>query len=140
MSGLSHAERETFRRIADHLVPEAEGMPAASRVDVHGAGLDRVLELRPELEATFRGALAAVAGLDAEAAARFLGDNEPAAFATVALVASSAYYMAPEVHAALGYPGQRSRPVMPEEEGDYLVDDLLQPVIDRGPIYRPTPR
>jgi hypothetical protein len=139
MGTLTERERETFRRIADHLVPEAEGMPSASQVGVHACGLDRILSLRPELEGELRRALDAATDLEGASAARFLNGNDPEGFGTVALIASSAYYMAPEVHVALGYPGQQSRPVAPEEEGDYLVDDLLQPVIDRGPIYRPTP-
>ena len=39
-------QRETFAGIADYLIPNAEGMPSASEVDVHGAILDRVLGLR----------------------------------------------------------------------------------------------
>jgi hypothetical protein len=45
------AQRATFAALADVLVPAAEGMPAASAVDIAGAGLDRVLRARPDLEA-----------------------------------------------------------------------------------------
>jgi len=140
MADLTDAQRRAFRSIADHLVPPAEGMPAASEVGVADAGVDRILALRPEVAEPLRRALDAVAGLDVEAAVQTLNESDPRGFGAVALAASSAYYMSPAVHAALGYPGQRSRPVTPEEEGDYLADDLLQVVIDRGPIYRPTPR
>ena len=78
-------------------------------------------------------------GLNGKGGAEHLEATDPSALATIGLVASSAYYIAPEVHAALGYPGQQSRPATAEEEDDYLVDGLLQPVIDRGPVYRPTP-
>ena len=61
---LTAAQREAFRRIADHLVPEAEGMPSASQVDVHGAGLARVLELRAELVTELERGLRAVIDLD----------------------------------------------------------------------------
>lgn len=136
---IAERHREAFRRIADHLIPAAEGMPAASEVDVHGAGLETMLTLRPELAPDLARALDAVAALGGPEAVAALAAADPEGLAVVGLVAASAYYMAPSVHAALDYPGQRSRPVQPEEEGDYLEGDLLQAVIDRGPIYRPTP-
>jgi len=54
----------------------------------------------------------------------------------IGLVASSTYHLMPGVRAIMGYRGQEHRPAGEAEEHDYLRDDLLQPVIDRGPIYR----
>jgi len=45
--------------------------------------------------------------------------------------------MNPKVREALGYHGQLPRPIDPHP--DYLDEGLLQQVIARGPIYRPTP-
>ncbi len=145
---LNATDRATFAAIADQLVPEAEGMPSASQVGIQDAPLDRVLDLRPELDEDFRRGLRACANADPATAIERLNQADPAALGAIGLVASAAYYMQPRVRALLGYPGQASRPAEPAEEHDYLKDGprdgprdgLLQVVIDRGPIYRPTPK
>ncbi len=136
---LSAQERETLAAIADHLIPAAESMPSFSEIGAEKTLTARVLELRPELLTDLRRALAQAAGADPAEAAERLNRDDPVALGTLGLVASSAYYLAPEVRQRLAYPGQQSRPASPEEEHDYLRDDLLQPVIDRGPIYREAP-
>jgi hypothetical protein len=84
--------------------------------------------------------LRAAVGRDPEIAARALNSENPKALATIGLIASAAYYMAPKVRELIGYPGQERRPIDPDAPPDYMQDNLLQPVIDRGPIYRPTPK
>jgi hypothetical protein len=131
--------RETFRALADVLIPAAEGMPAASEVGVHEAVLDRILSLRPDLaERFFRGLRAAV-GQTPEAIARKLNQEDPEALSAIGLAAAAAYYMQPRVRALIGYPGQENRPADPDETPEYIANGMLQQVIDRGPIYRPTP-
>src|SRR5581483_11547343 len=56
--------RTTLAALADVLVPEAEGMPAASQVDVHGKWLDRVLRVRPDLAPDLARVLAEARGRD----------------------------------------------------------------------------
>ena len=136
---LSDRDRETFGAIADVLIPAAEGMPAASQIGVQGAALDHVLSLRPELRPALERGLAACAGAEPTAAAEALNRDDPEALGAIGLIASAIYYMDPDVRKRLGYPGQEQRPARDEEEGDYLRDDLLQSVIDRGAIYRRTP-
>ncbi len=133
------ADRARFAAIADHLIPEAEGMPAASAVEVQNAGLDHVLSLRPELADSVLRGLRSGGEEDGGAAAERLNREDPDAMGAIGLVASAAYYMHPEVRRRLGYPGQVQRPVTPAEEDDFRKGGLLQAVIDRGPIYRPTP-
>ncbi len=136
---LSDADRAVFAGVADVLIPAAAGMPSASDVGVQHAPADHVLSLRPELWPDLRRALGKAAGVPPAEAADGLNRDDPAALQAIGTIAAAAYYMDPGVRDRLGYPGQESRPVMPEEEGDYLEDGLLQAVIDRGPIYRPTP-
>jgi len=128
---LSDAERATFSRIADALIPAAHGMPAFSQSDADPVCLDRVLTMRPELLQPLQKALVSAAD---SADADTLNRDDPDAIGVIGLVASSAYYLVPDIRDRLGYPGQTHRPAMEDEEGDYL--DLIQPVIDRGPIYR----
>lgn len=139
MSKITEAQRRIFAALADVLIPAAEGMPSASQVGLEGAPLDQVLSLRPDLHDDFFRALAAAAGKEAAAVLEQLNRDDHKAIGAVGVVASAAYYMHPEVHRLLDYPGQTARPAEPEEENDYMHEDLLQPVIDRGPIYRQAP-
>jgi len=140
MSILTEAERATFAKIVDYLIPEGEGMPSASQVGVPATLLDQVLAARPDLtEALVRG-LRGVSDLPGETAAKRLNDTDPEGFHAVSLAGSGAYYMSPTVRTAIGYPGQESRPFDPETTMDYLHDGMLAPVIARGSIYRKAPK
>jgi hypothetical protein len=138
---LSPLERSTFAAIADYLIPQAEGMPSATQVEVHGPMLDRILSLRPDLQEAFRRGIAKCVNVDATEASNSLNLNDPEAMTAIGLVASAAYYMAPSVRSLIGYPGQESRgDPSPDATPPYVENGLLQKVIDRGPIYKPTPR
>ena len=139
-STLDPALRETFRSIADVLIPSAEGMPAASKVGVHEAPLDHVLALRPDIAEQLLRGLHAAASRPAREAAERLNKEDPEALSAIGLAASAAYYMQPRVRELIGYPGQESRPANPNETLEYVANGMLQQVIDRGPIFRPTPK
>lgn len=141
MSGkLDEALRGTFLALADALIPEAEGMPAASQVGVGGDILDRMLALRPDLRDAFMRGLRTAAGKPAAAAAEALNRDDPAALGAIGLVAAAGYYMSPKVRTLIGYPGQESRPADPDVTPEYVANGMLQQVIDRGPIFKPTPK
>jgi len=137
---LDDTLRRTFLAIADVLIPEAEGMPKASQVGVGGEILDRMLALRPDLREAFLRGLRAASGKPPAAAAETLNRDDPAALGAIGLVASAGYYMSPQVRALIGYPGQESRPGDPDETPEYVANGMLQEVIDRGPIFKPTPK
>ncbi len=139
-SKLDDALRRTFLALADALIPEAEGMPAASQVGVGGDILDRILALRPDLREAFVRGLRAAAGKPAAEAAEALNRDDPAALGAVGLVASAGYYMSPQVRALIGYPGQESRPADPDSPPEYVTNGMLQQVTNRGPIFKPTPK
>lgn len=139
MSMISQAQRKTFAGIADVLIPEAEGMPSATQAGAHQDILDRVVELRPDLRPAFFRGLNAVAGQDPATAAEHLNSNDPEALGAIGTLASAGYYMLPEVRQRIGYPGQENRPIAIEKEPAYIKNGMLQQVIDRGPIFRPTP-
>ena len=48
---LDASQRGSFGELADILIPHAEGMPAATEIDIAGVALDRVLKVRPDLQA-----------------------------------------------------------------------------------------
>ncbi|GAB5469415.1 MAG: hypothetical protein Kilf2KO_24450 [Rhodospirillales bacterium] len=139
MSLVNDSQRAAFAALADLLIPEAEGMPSASQVDLQNAPLDRVVELRPDLRPPFYRAVNAVKAGDPRAVLTDLAENDPEAFGALGVLASAAYYMQPEVRRLIGYPGQENRPVEENYEPEYVTNGMLQEVIDRGPIYRPTP-
>ena len=47
-------------------------------------------------------------------------------------------FMNPDVRRAVGYAGQGAAPIDPRV--DYMEDGLLESVIKRGPVDRPTPK
>jgi hypothetical protein len=137
---LSEELRARLAALADELVPEAEGMPAASAVDVGGRQLDRVVAARPDLvEPLTRGLLRAERVEDVIGWMENLGAQDPEAHDAIAATVVGGYYMHPEVKARLGYPGQVGREVSVGGFPEYVSEGLLERVVERGPIYRPTP-
>jgi hypothetical protein len=137
MNFESH-ERGQLARLADVLIPAAEGHLSASQAGVAEEGLRAVLAARPDLAAPLRTLLIKTQGQEPAVAIAGLQASDPAAFAVLAEVAASAYFLNPQVQAAIGYRGQTPRPMDPRP--DYMDDGLLDSVIRRGPVFRPTPK
>lgn len=135
---FSADERGQFARLADVLIPADERMPSASTAGVASQWLDAVLAARPDLADPLHDLLRKTEGREPEDAVNNLRESDPAAFGVLAEVAAGAYFMNPTVRELIGYSGQAPRPIDPR--ADYMEDGLLESVIRRGPIYRPTPR
>jgi hypothetical protein len=134
---IDKTDRALLGRLADELIPAGVGFPSASSAGVAGAWLDAVLTARPDLEVVLKDLLQkARIGIPAAVVER-LRTDDPGAFGILAEITAAAYFMNPDVQRAIGYSGQDPRPIDPRP--DYLDDDLLEAVIRRGPIYRPTP-
>lgn len=127
-------ERATLAALADVLIPAGAGFPSASEAGVAAEGLDKVLAVRPDLADGLRALLKAARG---RAPAEFVKGLPPEEFGILAELVPGAYFMNPAVLAKLGYAGQTPRAIDPRP--DWLDEGLLQSVIDRGRIYRPTP-
>lgn len=130
-------ERDCFGKIADQLIPSSERMPSASEAGVASHLLDQVIALRPDLENGLHAAIASVDPSDPGNAVETLRATDPNAFGLVAEVVANAYFMNPDVRGAIGYDGQSGKEIDPRP--DYMEDGLLESVIRRGPIFRPTP-
>lgn len=128
------AQRLTLARLADILVPEGLGMPAASTVGVAGDLLDRSLAAAPSLLEPLLALLddVPVDGLDAFV--RRLEVERPDDFAVLSTTVVAAYYLSEDVRELIGYPGQQPNPLSVAAEPDYL--DLLERVYERHPGYR----
>ena len=134
---LTAAQRDLLAALADLLIPAGSGFPSASEAGVATEGLDQLLTVRPDLLEPLQGLLHRANDRSPAELIRELPAHDPAAFGALAESVAGAYFLNPDVRARLKYDGQSGRPIEPRE--DYLEDGLLQSVIDRGPIYRPTP-
>lgn len=130
-------ERVTLAKLADVIIPAGDGFPSASQAGVVEPGLDLVLSFRPDLAIGLKAVLVIASGRSAAEVVAHLRSNDSAGYGVLTEFVSGAYFLNPQVRQLLGYDGQRPRPIDP---GASNIDPaLLQPVIDRGPIYRPTP-
>jgi len=137
---LGEGDREIFAGIADVIVPAWERMPAASAVGVHTHLLDAVLRARPDLADGVREAIEHCRNREANEAINSLYRENRSAFDAFTLVVTGGYYMAENVRALIGYPGQESPEYDPYATAQYLTDGMLERVTRRGAIYRSTPR
>lgn len=139
---VSDTVRTALGTIGDFLIPEAHDMPAASAMGVGADQLDVVLRSRPDLAPLLEDALGDVDLSDVGAFVARLHDHDPAAYDAVTLTIVAGYYMHQEIHDRIGYPGQVAKDVQRMSEREIYLEGLMelaQKVVDRGPIYRPTP-
>jgi hypothetical protein len=134
---ITQAHRTLLASLADVLIPAGVGMPSASEAGVDAAGLDAVLSARPDLIEGLSELLCQIDGQTPETAVVSLRSTNPSLFVLLGEVVAGAYFMNPQVRHTIEYHGQTPRPIDPHP--DYLDNDLLESVIRRGPIYRPTP-
>jgi hypothetical protein len=135
---FTESERKRLAGLADVLIPAADGRLSASEADVAGSGLDQFVATCPEMAAGLRQVLLKVGDEGACKAVETLRINDAATFGVLAEFAAGTYFLNPKVREAIGYAGQIARPIDPAP--DYLDDGLLESVIRRGSIYRPTPQ
>ncbi|MEU0842624.1 hypothetical protein ABZ370_24535 [Streptomyces sp. NPDC005962] len=135
---LIEGDRTLYGALADVLIPSAEGMPSATEADVPGTWLDQALRARPDMYRALRHTLDSARDAPAtpKAVLDHLAEISPADFESFAMLTAGAYYLNPSVRERIGYPGQEDRPAT-EDVDAYL--DLLEHVVDRGPVCRLTP-
>jgi hypothetical protein len=131
---MTEIDREILAGLADALIPEADGMPSASQAGAAGALLDEVLAVRGDLEEPLAQLTAAARGADPAAEVERLRNEDAPLFEALTTAVAGGYFLSADVRERLGYPGQQAKKL--EDDFD---QELLQPVIDRGPIFRPTP-
>jgi hypothetical protein len=137
---LSDEQRKRYAAFADALIAGGAGMPSATEAEVHSVWIDKALAARPDIAPVLIDALGRKG--EASEVLKALQENERPRFDAVAFITAGAYLINPRVRKLLGYPGPQpmKNPALPDEAESYLEDGILDPVINRGPIYRPTPR
>jgi hypothetical protein len=136
---IGDSDRDRLRRFADVLIPAAHGMPSATEVGVADGQLDRVLAVRDDLTEPLLRALARVDPEDHEGSLAQLAHDDVEAYDALLLVVVGGYYIDPGVRRRLGYDGQVPAEVRPEIIPDYVEEGLIEPLLERGPVYRQVP-
>jgi hypothetical protein len=134
-SGLDAARLAILAVVADHLIPEAHGMPSAGQI-VNEARVAFVLGARPDLADPLAAALRPDLGDDP--AARLAVLERDAVDARDALVQTIVfgYYTDAGVRERLGYPGQEAKQLYSWKVPDYVEEGLIEKVLARGPVWR----
>ncbi|MCX6460666.1 MAG: hypothetical protein NTZ03_10200, partial [Actinobacteria bacterium] len=136
---LTSEQRARLAELADTLIAGGAGLPSASQAEVHTVWIDRVFAARPDMESTVREVLSLNG--NAQTLVADLQQSNPDQFTSFAFAIAGAWLINPRVRRELGYPGPvpMRQPALPDEADAYLEDGILDVVIARGPIYRPTP-
>jgi hypothetical protein len=129
--------RDRLRRFADVLIPAAHDMPAASEVGVADGQLDKVLAVRPDLAEPLARAVAGVDPADHVTSLASLRERDRGAHDALLLVVAGGYYIDADVRRRIGYDGQQPVEVRPEIIPNYVEEGLIEPLLARGPVYRP---
>jgi len=138
---LTERELHGLLRAADVLIPESGAAPAASQAPGFESSLDVALVARIdafELIAGHGGRLCSLSDRELAAELRRLAAEEPAVFQPLSTVLAGAYLLIPEVRSAIGYPGQHRKHPQFDEAANEIMDGILDPVIERGSVYRAT--
>jgi hypothetical protein len=125
---FSTGERRRLDRIADVLIPAADGMPSASEAGVGGALLDALVAARPDLADPLRSALAVVT--DDGLSLQSLKECGRSTFATITLVVAGAYYLSPHTRDLLDWHSERGRPLEMGGFPAYVAEGLLDHLVD----------
>jgi hypothetical protein len=133
------AKTDTFRTLADFLIPAYEKKPSFSDFCSYDDAI-RALGFRSDLREAFERALTVVDMKEGpEPALEKLNAEDGQAFSALTTIIIATYYMNPKVRESIGYPGQENVSYDSKATQSYLLDGSLAKVIARGRKYRPTP-
>lgn len=129
---LELRHRDRLSDLADVLFPHAEGMPAASEIDLANAPLDKALRARPDLLAPLLTILDDTRDQPPGKVIPFLASEQPSAFDDLMQVVAGAYYMNRQVRDLLHYDGQRALSL---PRSGFGAEDLLMELMESPPRY-----
>ena len=133
--GFDEGRMAVFAAVADHLIPEAHGMPSAGVVVDEGR-LRFVLTSRPDLAEPLRAALRPELGDEPAARLAVLERDEPDGHGALLLAVVGGYYTDRDVRDRLGYPGQEAKQLYSWKYPEYMEEGLIDKVLARGPVWR----
>ncbi len=121
---LTAAHRDNLARLADVMIPAADGMPSAREVGIAADLVDWVLTARPDLAQAVTRALE-VEVTDANAALATLKRDDRDAYHAIVFAVVAGYYHHPDVCTRIGYPGQVARTLASYDFPEYVSEGLL---------------
>jgi hypothetical protein len=137
---LTPQQLEILALLADVIVPPLDQWPSASEVGVPDTWVERALDSLPSHhQAVLTRVLDGAREEEPAAALRRLGREDVDGLNVLLLVVIGGYYLSPRVRRTLGWAGPRRNPPIEGESDYYLEGGILDAVVARGPIYRPTP-
>lgn len=139
---VSDTELRMLLAVANVLIPAAGDDPAATSEPGYEDALRVALDARADAFDIITATLADLEGPrwgELPAALRRLHDEEPETFQPLSAVVAGAWLMLPEVRTRLRYPGQRRDPASVEIAVDEISSGILDPVVERGSIFRVAP-
>jgi hypothetical protein len=138
---LTPSERATAAQIADVLcVGGSTEVDSPSDNEDFQSWLDLAVATRSDAFELFVATLLqAESESDLYAWLRRVDIESPETFALLSTVLAGAYLMTPQVRQYVGYPGQHRNPPRLEQAADELSDGILDPVLERGYVFVPTP-
>jgi hypothetical protein len=137
---LTDDELSTLVRVADALCGPSGRVAPPSEQDDFARWLDVALATRSDSFDVLMGLVAEASQVaDLVPWLRHLHDTRGEAFQVLSTVLAGAYLMVPVVREAVGYPGQHRDVPGLEEAADEIGDGILDPVIERGHFFVPTP-
>jgi hypothetical protein len=135
---LTATERDALVAVADALCGGGS-LPAPSATPGYAEWLDRALAARADALEEVVAAAVSLKDLSAEGrreALRQMNVDQRPRFHALSSVVAGAWLLVPEIRDALGYPGQVAAPAAFDEAATQLETGILDPVMERGPIYR----
>ena len=126
--------------LGDVMLPAVHGMPAVSEVKAVESYLAQVLDWRHDLREPLARAVAALdpSSFTVERLAT-LHEEDEAAYVALTTAVAACYYLSPVVRELIGYPGQVAKTYDPYAYTEWVAEGLLDPVVERGPIWREAP-
>jgi hypothetical protein len=135
LAAIDAGRRAVLAAVAEHLIPEAHGMPSAATV-LNDARLRFVLTARPDLVEPLTAALRPELGDEPAARLDHLEREEPDSHGALVLAVVGGYYTDKDVRDRLGYPGQVAKQIYSWQYPVYMEEGLIDQVLARGPIWR----
>lgn len=138
---LDATELATVHAIADVLIPRAGDEPAATEDPEFDDWLARALAARADAFESVVKVLASLAhgGSRLHDRLRGLEKEDFASFQALSAVVAGAWLMSPNTRERIGYPGQRAVSFPVDRGANEVSDGILDPVLERGEFFRPTP-
>jgi choline dehydrogenase-like flavoprotein len=128
---LHQAQRDELARVADALIPAADGMPAASEAGIGAGLLDAVHEVRPDLAAGLERALAlTMTDEDVMQALARLKDEDPEAYRVLVTTVAGGYYLSADVRSRLDWHSEQGTELALPGYPKYVEEGLLDHLVD----------